>query len=162
MTLEELIAAALSEQPWFMRRKDTIAASVGGLLQIANVAGAYFSDAPAWVNVLLAVVIGLLQVVVHAATPGAVTPSMATRLERTAERVDTPTPEVRETTTPEAREDVTPIAPGHDGGAALDSTPVEADGYAAGVEAARRDGAATPNVDEPYETGGVHRYSEER
>lgn len=158
MTLEELVGAALREQPWFMRRKDTIAASVGGLLQISNVAGAYFSDAPAWVNVLLAVVIGLLQVVVHAATPGAVTPSMATRLERTAERVDSPTAEVETTTAREPE----PVAPGHDGGAPLASEPVsEIDGYSAGVEAARRDGAATPNRDEPYEGGGVHRYQED-
>lgn len=72
---------ALAKQPWFIRRKDTLTAVAGTVLQLANVATAYTTDAPEWVSVAIAVLIGLCQVIVHAGTPGAITPSMAARLE---------------------------------------------------------------------------------
>ena len=78
---------ALAAQPWYVRRKDTITAVAGTLLQLANVASAYTTDMPEWVNVLLALFIGALQVVIHAGTPGAITPSMATRLDNQAPEI---------------------------------------------------------------------------
>lgn len=78
------VEVALAQQPWFMRRKDTIVAVAGTLLQVANIAVAYTTNAPEWVNFVIAAVIGVCQVVVHAGTPGAITPSMGPRLEATA------------------------------------------------------------------------------
>ena len=79
---------ALQSQPWWVRRKDTITAVAGTLLQLLNVAAAYTTDAPEWASVALAVLIGICQIVIHAGTPGAITPSMAARLEN-----ETPAPD---------------------------------------------------------------------
>ena len=82
--IQTAVENALQAQPWYVRRKDTITAVAGTMLQLANVASAYATDMPEWVNVLLALFIGALQVVIHAGTPGAITPSMAGRLEEQA------------------------------------------------------------------------------
>lgn len=81
---------ALQNQPWYVRRKDTITAIAGTLLQLLNIAAAYTTNAPEWASVALAVLIGLCQVVIHAGTPGAITPSMAGRLEAEAPTPDAP------------------------------------------------------------------------
>lgn len=78
------VSNALNAQPWWGRRKDTITAVAGTILQLANVAVAYTANGPEWVSVAFAVLIGLCQVVIHAGTPGAITPSMAARLEDNA------------------------------------------------------------------------------
>ena len=83
--IEVAVARALAEQPWFTRRKDTITAVAGTILQLANVAAAYATQMPEWANVLIAVLIGAAQVIVHAGTPGAITPSQSHRLELAAE-----------------------------------------------------------------------------
>lgn len=82
--IQEAVQNALAAQPWYVRRKDTITAVAGTLLQLLNVAAAYTTDAPEWASVALAVLIGICQIVVHAGTPGAITPSMATRLDEQA------------------------------------------------------------------------------
>lgn len=82
--IQNAVQNALAAQPWYIRRKDTITAIAGTLLQLANVAAAYTTDAPEWASVALAVLIGLCQIVVHAGTPGAITPSMAARLDAQA------------------------------------------------------------------------------
>lgn len=82
--IEDAVSAALGEQSWFMRRKDTIAAVAGTVLQLANVGLAYTTDIPDWGNIVIAAVIGVCQVLLHATTPGAITPSMAPRLEAAA------------------------------------------------------------------------------
>lgn len=82
------VSNALAAQPWYVRRKDTITAVTGTILQLANVASAYTTDMPEWVSVALAVLIGMCQIVVHAGTPGAITPSMAGRLEKQAPQTD--------------------------------------------------------------------------
>lgn len=86
--IQTAVENALQAQPWYVRRKDTITAVAGTLLQLLNVAAAYATDAPEWASVALAVLIGLCQVVVHAGTPGAITPSMAGRLEEQVPVVD--------------------------------------------------------------------------
>lgn len=74
------VEQALSQQSWFVRRKDTLVAIAGTALQIANLGALYASSGPEWVNILIAVVIGAAQIIIHAGTRGAITPSMATRL----------------------------------------------------------------------------------
>ena len=83
-TIDTAVQNALANQSWFMRRKDTITAAAGTLLQLLNVAVAYTADGPEWANVVVAFLIGLCQVVIHAGTPGAITPSMSKRLEAEA------------------------------------------------------------------------------
>lgn len=53
----------------------------GTVVQIANLIAAMATDSPEWVNMVIAGVIGVAQIVIHAGTKGAITPSMATRLE---------------------------------------------------------------------------------
>ncbi|WP_426716412.1 hypothetical protein ACEN19_00045 [Corynebacterium auriscanis] len=76
------VEQALANQSWFMRRKDTLVAIAGTILQIANLGALYASNGPEWVNILIALVIGAAQIVVHAGTKGAITPSMVRRLEQ--------------------------------------------------------------------------------
>lgn len=78
---KDTVAQAVANQPWYIRRKDTITAVAGTILQMANVFAAYTAGMPEYVNILVAVVIGVAQIAVHAGTKGAITPSMAGRLE---------------------------------------------------------------------------------
>lgn len=86
--IQTAVENALQAQPWYVRRKDTITAVAGTLLQLLNVAAAYTTDAPEWASVALAILIGLCQIIVHAGTPGAITPSMAGRLEEQAPQAE--------------------------------------------------------------------------
>ncbi|MCH6197433.1 hypothetical protein MHT86_07990, partial [Corynebacterium mastitidis] len=65
-TITQAVAAALETQPWFTRRKDTIAAVAGTILQMVNLVAAQSAQWPPVAAVALAVVVGVLQVVVHA------------------------------------------------------------------------------------------------
>lgn len=85
-TFQVAVAQALTEQPWYVRRKDTITAVAGMVLQASNVLLAYAASWPEWANIVIAFVIGVCQVVVHARTPGAITPSQARRLEKAGQR----------------------------------------------------------------------------
>lgn len=88
------VAEALAEQSWWMRRKDTLTAVAGTILQVGNLVLLVSGGWPAWVNAVIAGVIGLAQIVVHAGTKGAITPSMAMRLERAGERAHLDRPSV--------------------------------------------------------------------
>lgn len=79
-TIQAAVTRALANQPWYVRRKDSLAAAAGLVLQAVNVAAAYATELPEWANVLMAVLIGICQILVHANTPGAITPSQAARL----------------------------------------------------------------------------------
>ncbi|AKN77511.1 hypothetical protein HO100_11435 [Corynebacterium ulcerans] len=82
--IRDAVAAALATQPWFMRRKDTLAAIAGWVLQVGNFATGMAVGAPMWVSFLIAAVIGIAQIIIHAGTPGAITPSMGKRLTAVA------------------------------------------------------------------------------
>ncbi len=75
------VSEYLGKQPWAVRRKDTIVAVAGGVAQLAQIATVLAVGAPEWVPLVIGAVIALAQAVVHAFTPGAITPSMASRLE---------------------------------------------------------------------------------
>lgn len=87
--IQNAVTNALNAQPWWVRRKDTITAVAGTILQLLNLVVAYSATAPEWVSVILAIVIGVCQVIIHAGTPGAITPSMATRLDQAADNDST-------------------------------------------------------------------------
>lgn len=78
---QSAVAEALNEQPWYQRRKDTLTAVAGTILQVANLLVLYTGELPAWLNAVIAGVIGICQILVHSRTKGAITPSMAKRLE---------------------------------------------------------------------------------
>ena len=78
------VSNALQAQSWYVRRKDTITAVAGTLGQLANLIALYTTDAPEWLSAVIAIVIGVCQVLVHAGTKGAFTGSMAGRLSEHA------------------------------------------------------------------------------
>ena len=88
------VAEALAEQSWWVRRKDTLTAVAGTILQVANLLLLVSGEWPAWINAIIAAVIGAAQIVIHAGTKGAITPSMAMRLERAGERAHLDRPSV--------------------------------------------------------------------
>ncbi|MBM0244617.1 hypothetical protein GWO63_010290 [Corynebacterium macginleyi] len=105
--IQDSVANALRNQPWFIRRKDTIAAVAGTILQLVNLLVVITADAPQWVNAVIAITVGVAQTLVHATTPGAITPSMATRLEKAALE---PAPVTAETTAYSAGEEAARLA----------------------------------------------------
>lgn len=78
--VQEAVTAALADQSWFVRRKDTMAAAAAAIAQFGNLALAMHDQLPPIGAAIVAVVILVAQIVVHAATPGAITPSMSYRL----------------------------------------------------------------------------------
>lgn len=82
--IQTSVSNALRNQSWFIRRKDTIAAVAGTIIQVLNLLFFVTAGAPEWVNAVIAVSVGIAQTLVHAATPGAITPSMEHRLEKAA------------------------------------------------------------------------------
>lgn len=78
------VTQALYKQPWYIRRKDSIAATAGLVLQVLNVVAGYSSDLPEEANVVIAAGIGLCQIFIHARMKGPITPSQAERLEAAA------------------------------------------------------------------------------
>lgn len=93
--IQTSVSNALRNQSWFIRRKDTIAAVAGTIVQLLNLMVFMTTGAPEWVNAIIAVAVGVAQTLVHAATPGAITPSMEKRLEKAALQ---PAPVTAETT----------------------------------------------------------------
>ena len=93
--IQNAVSNALRGQSWFVRRKDTIAAVAGTIVQLLNLLVFMTAGAPEWVNALIALTVGIAQTLVHAATPGAITPSMEKRLEKAALQ---PAPVTAETT----------------------------------------------------------------
>ncbi|WP_301195424.1 hypothetical protein [Corynebacterium stationis] len=78
---QSAVAEALNGQPWYQRRKDTLTAVAGTVLQVLNLLVLYSGEWPAWLNAVIAGIIGICQILVHSRTKGAITPSMAKRLE---------------------------------------------------------------------------------
>lgn len=79
---QDSVAQALANQPWYIRRKDTLTAVAGTVLQAMNLLILVAGESNEWVNITIAVTIGIAQIIIHAGTKGAITPSMAKRLEQ--------------------------------------------------------------------------------
>lgn len=79
---QDSVAQAIAEQPGWVRRKDSLTAVAGTILQLGNLALLMTADGPAWVNIIIGALIGVAQIIIHAGTKGAITPSMAVRLEQ--------------------------------------------------------------------------------
>ncbi|WP_181193783.1 hypothetical protein [Corynebacterium wankanglinii] len=136
------VSQALVDQPWYIRRKDSLTAAAGLVLQIANVLVAYGSDMPEWANVAIAAIIGTSQIFIHAGTPGAITPSQAAKLEvAAAEAAGDRQPVSGFVVQPGESVEIADPNEGH--APALSA-------FAAGRQAAHREGQAVPE-------GGAHR-----
>lgn len=85
--IEEATGNALAEQPWFVRRKNTLTAIAQFILQAANVALFALGDVHVGVTIAVAVILSLAEIVVHAATKAPVTPAAAGKITKAAERV---------------------------------------------------------------------------
>lgn len=79
---QDSVAQAIAEQPGWVRRKDSLTAVAGTILQLGNLALLMTADGPAWANIVIGALIGVAQIIIHAGTKGAITPSMAVRLEQ--------------------------------------------------------------------------------
>lgn len=85
--VQEVVDDYVATQPWWERRKNTIIAVAGLVLQVAQVVAVYAAGGPEWASVALAGVIGVCEALVHATAKGAVTPSMGARLGDVAAEV---------------------------------------------------------------------------
>lgn len=77
---EATVDAYLKDQPEIVRRKDTIMVVAALIINTAQWAAVLINDAPAWVGLIVMVLVGFAQALTSALTPGAVTPSMGKRL----------------------------------------------------------------------------------
>ena len=82
------VEKALAEQPWYVQRKDTIAAVAASLLYFLDAAAIQGTDLPAWGGAAFAVFVFIAQIFVHGGTKGAITPSMGERLSEHAPAPD--------------------------------------------------------------------------
>lgn len=88
--IQEVVNDYVATQPWWERRKNTIIAVAGLVLQVAQVVAVYAAGGPEWASVALAGVIGVCEALMHATAKGAVTPSMGPRLGDVAAEVTAP------------------------------------------------------------------------
>lgn len=86
--LQVAVINALNEQPWYARRKDTLAAVSASVLYLIDALAVQNTELTAGGGIALATLVFIAQTAVHAATPGAITPSMADRLEAAAPEPD--------------------------------------------------------------------------
>lgn len=85
--IQEVVDDYVATQPWWDRRKNTIIAVAGLVLQVAQVVAVYAAGGPEWASIALAGVIGVCEALVHATAKGAVTPSMGERLGDVAAQI---------------------------------------------------------------------------
>ncbi|CAB0624353.1 hypothetical protein CIP107578_02509 [Corynebacterium diphtheriae] len=82
--IQAAVTRALESQSWWLRRKDSLTSGAGLVLHFANLIATMLGDTNPWVNVVVALVIGVAQLIIHAGTKGAITPSMVTRIDNAA------------------------------------------------------------------------------
>lgn len=88
--LSEAFSGALSKQPGIVRRKDTINNATGAFLQVASLLGTTAVGLPIWASAILAVIIGVVQILFTATTEGPITPSQEKKLLREVVNIDRP------------------------------------------------------------------------
>lgn len=93
---QDAVSEYVAQQPWYVRRKDTLTVLAGMVLQVANLTTAMTTDAPAWVTLTIAAIVGVAQMFVTAGTKGAITPSMGKRIEDMAATMYLDRPSVSE------------------------------------------------------------------
>ncbi|AKK05252.1 hypothetical protein CMUST_15670 (plasmid) [Corynebacterium mustelae] len=90
--LGDAFESVLAEQPWVMRRKDSLTAALGTVLQVLNLLVMLAGEWPLWAHIALGGAIGIVQIGIHALTPGSVTPSQQARIREAAPSIKLPGP----------------------------------------------------------------------
>lgn len=83
--IAQTVINAAKKQPGFVRRKDTIVTVVTGIVWLLAAVVPYLAEISPLIGTAVAAVVTIGGAFVNAFTPGAITPSMAQRLERQAE-----------------------------------------------------------------------------
>lgn len=78
--IEDAASDALAKQSWWERRKNSLTAVANLILQAANVLIFALGDVPGYVTVIIALVISLAEIIVHASTKTPVTPAAAEKI----------------------------------------------------------------------------------
>lgn len=84
--IQEAGARVLVEQSWWAEKKNSVAAVAQLILQLANFTIGLTVGLPWWAIVLIALVIGVAEVIVHATTKGPVTKSGVEKIRVKAEQ----------------------------------------------------------------------------
>ena len=88
--VSDAFSNVLAKQPTIQRRKDSINLGTGTFLQVANLLTTVSAGLPLWASAILAVIIGVVQIVFTATTEGAVTPSQERKLLEEVKKIDKP------------------------------------------------------------------------
>lgn len=89
-TVSEAFSNALSKQPGVIRRKDTINNASGAFLQVASLLATVSAGLPLWVSAVLAVIIGIVQILFSATTEGALAPSQERKIVSEIKKLNKP------------------------------------------------------------------------
>ncbi len=81
-------ARVLAKQPGFVRRKDSWTAVAGTVLQLLNIFTLIETDVSIWVTFAVAILVGVAQTIMHAATEASITPSIIRKVSKEAEAED--------------------------------------------------------------------------
>lgn len=88
--VSDAFSNVLAKQPEVMRRKDSINNVTGAVLQVASLLTTVSAGLPLWASAIIAIIIGVVQVVFTATTEGAVTPSQERKLQEEIKKIDKP------------------------------------------------------------------------
>lgn len=88
--VSDAFSNVLAKQPAVQRRKDSINGVAGTILQVANIIVTLNIGLPLWATAIIAIIIGVVQVVFTATTEGAVTPSQERKLQEEIKKIDKP------------------------------------------------------------------------
>ncbi|MGP6175449.1 hypothetical protein [Corynebacterium sp. A21] len=93
--VQEAGVAAIHDQGWFARRKNSLTAAAQVVLQILNLLIFTMGDVHWGITLGVAIVIGVAEVIVHASSRGPVTPSGIAAIQLKAAQISrTPAPVV--------------------------------------------------------------------
>lgn len=89
-TVSEAFTNVLAKQPEVVRRKDSINNATGAVLQVASLLTTVSAGLPLWVSAILAVIIGVVQVLFTATSEGAVAPSQERKIIAEVSKLERP------------------------------------------------------------------------
>lgn len=89
-TVSEAFSNVLAKQPAVVRRKDSINNATGAVLQVASLLTTVSAGLPLWVSAILAIIIGVVQVLFTATSEGAVTPSQERKIIAEVSKLERP------------------------------------------------------------------------
>lgn len=82
--IQDVAATAISKTKFWQKRPNSLTSAAQTVLQLAGIAGGLFLGLPWWGILIVALVIGVAEVIVQASTKTPVTPHSAEKLVETA------------------------------------------------------------------------------